>query len=250
MHGLSFLLYRQMSPQCTFNTGGLWQRQQRLLVLFCLVLQDLLHSQPSDWLSLTEKHSILRFLIKKFLNRAQVYFMLPTQQSIPVMAGNYCVSAPRGRKSRMRNSWDCPFKEQVIEHCHSNTLRRRLLREKSTVSLSSLIDIARSMESANFQAANIENASSQENSEFAHQLTTPTLSDEEQANFTSDKRQQCTQCGNQPDLGLSTSCSNFLKRWLQCSQKVAQKLLQNSKSCSKVAPKFKTWSKVAFNILV
>ena len=109
MHGLSFLLYRQMSPQCIFNTSGLWQRQPGLLVLFRPVLQDLLHSQPSDWLSLTEKHSILRFLIQIFLNRAQVYFMLPTPESIPVMAGNYCVSAPRGRKSRMRNSWDCPF---------------------------------------------------------------------------------------------------------------------------------------------
>ena len=65
-------------------------------------------------------------------------------------------------------SLDEAIKDQLIEHCHSHTLRRRLLREKSTVSLSSLIDIARSMESANFQAANIENASSQENSEFAH----------------------------------------------------------------------------------
>ena len=53
------------------------------------------------------------------------------------------------------------------------------------------------MESANFQAANIENASSQEHSEFALQLTTPTLSEEQQVNFTSDKRQQCTHCGNQ-----------------------------------------------------
>ena len=114
MYGLSFLLYRQMSPQCTFNTGGLWQRQPRLLVLFRLVLQDFLHSQPLDWLSLTEKHSILRFLIQKFLNRAQVYFMLPTPESLPVMAGNYCVSAPRRRKSRMRNSWDCPFKTPQI----------------------------------------------------------------------------------------------------------------------------------------
>jgi len=43
------------------------------------------------------------------------------------------------------------------------------------------------MESANFQVANIENASSQEHSEFAHQLTTPALSKEEQVNFTSDK---------------------------------------------------------------
>ena len=30
------------------------------------------------------------------------------------MAGNYCVGAPRGRKSRMRNSWDCPFNENCI----------------------------------------------------------------------------------------------------------------------------------------
>ena len=118
MHGLSFLLYLQMSPQCTFNTRGLWQRQPRLLVLFRLAQQDLLHSQPSDWLSLTEKHSILWFLIQKFLNRAQVYFTLPTPESIPVMAGNYCMSAPRGRKSRMRNSWDCPFKcmQSVSNH--------------------------------------------------------------------------------------------------------------------------------------
>jgi len=35
------------------------------------------------------------------------------------------------------------------------------------------------MESANFQAVNIENALSQEHSEFAHQLSTPTLSEEE-----------------------------------------------------------------------
>ena len=66
-------------------------------------------------------------------------------------------------------SLDEAIKDQLIKHFHSNTLRRRLLREKSTVSPSrSLIDIARSIESANFQAANIENASSQENSEFAH----------------------------------------------------------------------------------
>ena len=81
-------------------------------------------------------------------------------------------------------SLDEAIKDQLIEHCHSNTLRRRILREKSTVSLSSLLDIARSMESANFQAANIENASSQEHSEFAHRLTTPTISEEEHANFT------------------------------------------------------------------
>ena len=47
-------------------------------------------------------------------------------------------------------------------------------------------------------------------------------------------------------LGLSLSCSNFLKKLLQFSKKVAQKLLQNSKSCSKVAPKSKSFSKVAF----
>ena len=39
-------------------------------------------------------------------------------------------------------------------------------------------------------------------------------------------------------VGLSTSCSNFLKMMLQFSQKVAQKVLQNSKSCSKVAFNF------------
>ena len=49
-----------------------------------------------------------------------------------------------------------------------------------------------------------------------------------------------------PKLGLSLSCSNFLKKLLQFSKKVAQKLLQNSKSCSKVAPKSKSFSKVAF----
>ena len=47
-------------------------------------------------------------------------------------------------------------------------------------------------------------------------------------------------------VGLSLSCSNFLKKLLQFSKKVAQKLLQNSKSCSKVAPKSKSFSKVAF----
>ena len=123
LQGLSFLLYRQMSSHCTFNTGGLWQRQPRLLVLFRLVLQDLLHSQPSDWLSLMEKHSILRFLIQNFLTRAKVYFMLPTLESIPVMAGNYCVSAPRGRKSRMRNSWDCPFDTMQISLWHQSRNR-------------------------------------------------------------------------------------------------------------------------------
>lgn len=96
-------------------------------------------------------------------------------------------------------SLDEAIKDQLIEHCHSITLRRRLLREKSTDSLSSLLDIARSIESANFQAANIENASSQERSENAHQLTLPTISEEEQVNFTSEKRQQCTHCDNQRD---------------------------------------------------
>ena len=73
------------------------------------------------------------------------------------------------------------------------------------------------MESANFQAANIENASPQENSEFAHQLTTPTLSEEEQANFTSDQRQQCTHCGNQPDHQPRTpKCPAFHKTCFQC----------------------------------
>ena len=38
-------------------------------------------------------------------------------------------------------------------------------------------------------------------------------------------------------IGLSTSCSNFLKKLLQFSESVAQKLYQNPKSCSKVVPK-------------
>ena len=114
-------------------------------------------------------------------------------------------------------SLDEAIKDQLIEHCHSNTLRRRLLREKSTVSLNSLLDIARFMESANFQAANVENASSQEHSEFAHQLTTPTISEKEQANFTSDKRQQCTHCGTQPDHQPRTPrCPAFPKTCSQC----------------------------------
>ena len=120
-----------MSPQCTFNTGGLWQSQPRLLVLFRLVLRDLSHSQPSDWLSLTEKHSILRFLIQKFLNRAQVYFILPTPESITVMAGNYCVSAPRGRKSRMRNSWDCPFNTRLFRLTRNQNLNISKLLERA-----------------------------------------------------------------------------------------------------------------------
>ena len=74
------------------------------------------------------------------------------------------------------------------------------------------------MESANFRAANIENASSQENSEFVHQLTTPTrLSEKEQVNFTSDERKQCTHCGNQPDHQPRTpKCPAFRKTCSQC----------------------------------
>ena len=74
--------------------------------------------------------------------------------------------------------FDKAIKDQLIEHCHSNTLRWCLLL---------------------LQTANIENASSQEHSEFVHQLTTPTFSDEEQANFTSDNRQQFAHCSNQPN---------------------------------------------------
>ena len=49
--------------------------------------------------------------------------MLPTPESIPVMAGNYsnCLSAPRGRKSRMRNSWDCPFNINAVHSVSSVT---------------------------------------------------------------------------------------------------------------------------------
>ena len=69
------------------------------------------------------------------------------------------------------------------------------------------------MESANFQAANIENASSQGNSEFVHQQTMRTLSKEEQANFISHKQQQCTHCGNQP---RTPKCPAFRKTCSQC----------------------------------
>ena len=48
------------------------------------------------------------------------------------------------------------------------------------------------------------------------------------------------------DLGLSTSCSKMSEKLLKFSQKVAQKLLKNSKSCSKVAQKSKNCPKVAF----
>ena len=109
------------------------------------------------------------------------------------------------------------IKDQLIEHCHSTTLRRRLLREKSTASLSSLLDIAHSVESANFQTANIENASSQERQGNAHQLTMPTISEEEQVNFTSEKRQQCTHYGNQRDHQPKTPrCPAFRKTCSQC----------------------------------
>ena len=46
------------------------------------------------------------------------------------------------------------IKHQLIEHCYSATLRRRLLREKSSATLNSLIEMARSTESANVKAAN------------------------------------------------------------------------------------------------
>ena len=95
-------------------------------------------------------------------------------------------------------SLDEAIKDQLIEHCSSTILRRRLLREKSSATLSSLLDIARSMESANFQAANIEETSPQDHSAHAHQVTTPTDEDE-RANFTSDRRRQCTHCGQAAD---------------------------------------------------
>ena len=50
--------------------------------------------------------------------------------------------------------------------------------------------------------------------------------------------------------GLSTSCSNFLKKLLQFSEKVAEKLLQNSKSCPKIllfpTPIVRQWSLNSF----
>ena len=93
-------------------------------------------------------------------------------------------------------SLDEAIKDQLIEHCYSTTLRRRLLREKSSSTLNSLIEIARSTESANFQAANIEKTSPQAPLGNAHQFATQT-EDEEQANFTfGDRKRRCTHCGN------------------------------------------------------
>ena len=51
-------------------------------------------------------------------------------------------------------------------------------------------------------------------------------------------------------FGFPLVPTRAVHKLLQFSQKVAQKLLQNSKSCSKVAPKSKSCSKVAFNFLV
>ena len=69
----------------------------------------------------------------------------------------------------------------------------------------------------NFQAANIENASSQELSENAHRLTIPTISEEEQVNFTSEKLQQFTHCGNQRNHQPQTPrCHAFRKTCSQC----------------------------------
>ena len=48
-------------------------------------------------------------------------------------------------------------------------------------------------------------------------------------------------------LGLSTRCSKFFIKLLKISQKVAQKLLQKSESCSKVAPYFNVGFHVCAN---
>ena len=48
-----------------------------------------------------------------FEKRAPGLF-ITSPDHLAVMAGNYCVSAPRGKKSRMRNSWDCPFNRPII----------------------------------------------------------------------------------------------------------------------------------------
>ena len=68
-------------------------------------------------------------------------------------------------------SLDEAIKDQLIEHCCFATLRRHLLREKSSASLSSLLEIACSMESANFQAAKIESTLSHDHSANARHIT-------------------------------------------------------------------------------
>ena len=125
-------------------------------------------------------------------------------------------------------SLDEAIKDQLIEHCHSATLRRRLLREKSSATLNSLIEIARATESANFQAANMENSeniSQQPSVEQAHQFrvhadaaVTEDHKDEEQANFTfGDRKRPCTHCGNVADHKPRTpKCPAFNKTCSQC----------------------------------
>ena len=114
-------------------------------------------------------------------------------------------------------SLDEAIKDQLIEHCYSTTLRRRLLREKSSSTLNSLIEIARSTESANFQAANIENTSPQAPLGNAHQFATQT-EDEEQANFTfGDRKRPCTHGGNVANHKPRTpKCPAFDKTCSQC----------------------------------
>jgi len=68
-------------------------------------------------------------------------------------------------------SLDEAIKDQLIKHCHSAMLRRCLFGKKSSASLSSLLEIARSTELANFQAANMENTTPHDHSENTRHLT-------------------------------------------------------------------------------
>ena len=114
-------------------------------------------------------------------------------------------------------SLDEAIKDQLIKHCYSTTLRRRLLREKSSSTLNSLIEIARSTESANFQAANIENTSPRAPLGNAHQFATQT-EDEEQANFTfGDRKRPCRHCRNVANHKPRTpKCPAFDKTCSHC----------------------------------
>ena len=115
-------------------------------------------------------------------------------------------------------SLDEAIKDQLIEHCCSARLRRRLLREKSSTSLSSLLEIARSMKSADFQAANMENTSSHDRSENARHLTDSSISEaDEQVNFIYDSRRKYTRCGNVADDRPRTpKCPVFHETCSQC----------------------------------
>jgi len=105
---------------------------------------------------------------------------------------------------------DKAIKDQLIEHCHSNTLRWRLLCDKATVSLSSLLLAPWSRPIFRQWTLNMPCPGNTK-------ICSPTLSEEEQVNFTSDKLQQGTLCSNHPKHQPWTPrCPAFRKTCSQC----------------------------------